>query len=226
MSRGRPLLETVHGLLERTYRMECGLRELAPFVIGDRGYREIYGGRELHQSVGSEQGTGPRTLLREIGGTVLARVYFPDAMIRRLEAHPPQRGLTESNVDAFAAFVEEIDHLLVVAERARLERTVSLFELELHANVSKYLVLARFLARHARPLGALERLWLRQRLFGGHAYGDSDPVARPRYREAARCAVRFLERIHEVASVERLPLLRRFHDETARGKLRLIERPS
>ena len=36
------LLETVRGLLERTYRIRTGLANLGSFVIGDLGYRELY----------------------------------------------------------------------------------------------------------------------------------------------------------------------------------------
>ena len=37
------LLESVKALLERTYRMRSGVRDLGPFVIGDLGYRVLYG---------------------------------------------------------------------------------------------------------------------------------------------------------------------------------------
>ena len=37
------LLEAVRGLLERTYRIRTCLPDLGSFVIGDLGYRELYG---------------------------------------------------------------------------------------------------------------------------------------------------------------------------------------
>ena len=41
------LLEMVHGLLERTYRMETGVRDVARYAIGDHTYRSLYGSARL-----------------------------------------------------------------------------------------------------------------------------------------------------------------------------------
>ena len=77
------LLELVQGLLERTYRIDSGLAELAPFVIGDAGYRLLYATRPESRSVDERSG-GARTLVRETAETVHARIYFPDSLIQRL----------------------------------------------------------------------------------------------------------------------------------------------
>lgn len=225
MSVGRPaLLDVVHGLLERTYAMPRDLVEPARFVIGDAGYRRLYGDAAGATRVGSAGGDGARTLVRETTEGIRLAVYYPDAMIRTLEARPPQRGLDDDNVDAFAAFVEELDHLLCIAERWRERREVSLFELELHANVSKRLVLARFLAGSGRPLGERRRAWLRWHLFHKIRFADEDPSVRERYRDARRHAVRFLDGLPALTPAARIERLRRFHRAHAGGKLELIER--
>ena len=90
--------------------------------------------------------SGARTLVRETDEGLRASIYYPDRLIRVLEQHPPQHGLCDANVDAFATLVEELDHFLMIVARARSGRPLTLFELELHANVSKHLVLSRFLA--------------------------------------------------------------------------------
>jgi hypothetical protein len=218
------LLESIRGLLQRTYRIRSGLSDLAPFVIGDEGYSRLYveaGGRREVPTAGAR---GARTLVRETGEGVAACIYFPDGLIRGLETHPPQHGLDERNVDAFADFVEEIDHLLVIAERSRQGRPISLFELELHADVSKYLVLARFLAGRSGRLGPASRIWLRRRLFEADRGLDEDPASRDRYRDAARWAVGFLRNTDSLAPVSRIAALRRFHAADATGKLELIAR--
>ncbi len=163
-------------------------------------------------------------LVRETAEGLRACIYYPDALIERLERYPPQHGLHERNVDAFAALVEELDHLLLLAERTRHMREVSLFELELHANVSKHLVLSRFLAGQRRRLGQDRRAWLRHHLFAKAEYCDTDPRVRERYRRARRDAVKFLDGLQGRRPAQRLELLRRFHHEGASGKLRLIER--
>jgi hypothetical protein len=225
LSRLRPisLLETVGGLLERTYRLRSGLDELGRFVIGDAGYRALYGA-DAGAGVAGSAARGARTLVRETAEAVRVCVYFPDALIRALEAHPPQRGLGEENLDAFSTFVEEIDHLLVIAESARLFKPVSLFELELHANVSKHLVLARYLAGRTGGLAPDERIWLHRRLFDGPPFDHGDPDVDRRYRDAVRWAVRLIERLRRLEAAVGIEILRRFHAAGAAGKLELIER--
>jgi hypothetical protein len=218
------LLDTVRGLLERTYGVEAPLGDLAPFVIGDEGYRRLYGGRACSTSVGSGD-TLARTLVRETEDGLRACIYYPDRMIARLEAHPPWRGVGEENVEAFAVLVEELDHLLCIATRAAAGRTCSLFELELHANVSKELVLSRFLAagRARRRPSVAERVWLRWHLFHKGTWSDPEAGVRERYHEAARWALRFLDGLERLPRREaRLASLRRFHGATAGEKLELI----
>lgn len=222
MSAGGSLLETVQALLERTYRMRTDLADIGRFVIGDAGFRRLYGGEVLVTSLGAGAALGAKTLVRETEREVRACIYYPDALILRLEEHPPQRGLHDGNVDEFATLVEELDHLLVVAERAQDEMPVSLFELELHANVSKHLVLARFLAGRGRPLDERSRAWLRYHLFHKASADDADPDVRDRYRDAQRWALRMVEAASRLRPARRVEALRRFHGATASGKIRLI----
>lgn len=218
------LLESVRSLLERTYRIESGLAEIGPFVIGDLGYRRLYASRQIQHTADSAGPSRATTLVRQTAEGVLACIYFPDELIRSLESYPPQDGVSDANVEEFAAFVEEIDHLLLVAERARLERSVTLFEMELHANVSKYLVLSRFLAGRTAQLVPAARLWLRRRLFQAGTFCDEDAAVVERYRDAAHWAVRLLDGLSELEPAPRIEALRRFHAAAAPEKLELIRR--
>jgi hypothetical protein len=226
MTRALPLLEQVRRLLERTYAMEPAIADLSPFVIGDQGLTALYGAedRAIDTVESGLSAIGPRTLVRESRGEVRVSVYYPDAMIERLEAHPPQDGLDDANVDDFAALVEELDHLLLLGERVRRGREISLFELELHANVSKHLVLARFLAGRWGKLSGHRRTWLRHQLFEKHRFSDPRPAVRRRYEQAGRWAVRFLDRLTGTEMSRRLALLREFHWASSAAKLALVER--
>jgi hypothetical protein len=201
--------------------LEAPLLPIGNYVIGDRGLRALYpnGEREAR----SEAGAGARLLVRETGAGVRACIYYPDAMIRRLEEKPPQRGLDEDNVDAFAILVEELDHLLVAAERAHAGRSVSLLELEVQANVSKDLVLSRFMARRENRLDPDRRSWLRHHLFYARAYCDDDPTIRERYDEASRMALRFLQSLERLPRTGRVQSLRRFHRASLAGKIEICE---
>lgn len=224
------LLHSLQALLERTYRMNTGITDVGPFVIGDEGFRALYGGDREDASVhragaAGSTGAGARVLVREADGSVAARIYYPDALIRSLEERPPVRGLTDDNIDAFATFVEELDHFLLLAERVRLGRPVTLLELEMHANVTKYLVCALFLAAghgsgKRAPLGDEDRVWLRWHLFEKITFAEPDPQVQARYRAAARFAHRFLADLDAVSSpAARLERLRLFHDATHQEKL-------
>jgi hypothetical protein len=161
MARAVSLLERLQGIIERTYRMSTGIEEIGRFVLGDDGYRRVYGSVDPVQKVlaAGWAEPGPRLLLRHEGEGFRAAIYYPDRLVGRLETRPPTSGLDEENIDDFAAFVEELDHLLCVAARLRERRPFTLLELELHANVTKYFVAALFLgaARRARSSGATSR---------------------------------------------------------------------
>ncbi len=222
------LIEVVQRLLERTYGLEADRVEVGAFLIGDDGLRRLYGdGREVRQvpaaAIRSPGGQGSRVLVRETDRGLRACIYFPDRMIERLERHPPQRGLGERNVDPFATLVEELDHLLCLADRAAREVPVSMLELELQANISKYLVLARFLAGRRGSLSPRRRTWLRYHLFEKVRFVEPDPAVRQRYRDARRFAVRFLDGASRLGPRRLLEQLRRFHQEPIDGKLQRIK---
>ena len=219
-----PLLAVVQGLLERTYGIPGGLIDAGRFVVCDHGYRRFYGGAPTPTAVGAADGQGARTLVREASDGLRAAIYYPDALIRRLEQYPPQHGLCEQNVDAFATLVEEVDHLLLLAERYRNDRPVTQFEMELQANISKHLVLIRYLAGNARLLDEPSRLWLAHHLFEKVRYADEDPAVRARYRDAAGWAVRFLKVLRPMPAGARTESLRAFHAADSAGKVELTHR--
>ena len=102
------LLESIQRLLERTYRMQSGIDDPGRFVIGDRGYAALYADRETTEAVeptASPDGSGARMLVRDAPDCLRACIYYPDGLIEHLERFPPQRGVGEENVDAFAALV-------------------------------------------------------------------------------------------------------------------------
>jgi hypothetical protein len=168
VSRGGSLLEVLARLIERTYDFRAGLGDLGRFVVGDEGYRRLAAGRIVLRKSGGSGPEGAAVLIRREGDRWAAAIYYPDELVARLERYDPRRGLRESNVDAFAVFVEELDHLLTLADRARPGKPpLTLLELEWHAEVTKYLACAHFLAHTVgrATLGPSERQWLRYRLF-------------------------------------------------------------
>jgi hypothetical protein len=209
------LLDRVSGLIERTYQLGAGLEDPARFVIGDRGVACLYG-------IPPER-RRPMLLVRHHGDAHHVRVYYPDRLIDNLERHDPSHGLSEHNLRDFVAFVEEIDHLLVLVACIRRGRRVPAVELELHANVTKFLVASLFLARTVgtERLTGEQRALLRWELLERGDYGSEDEDLRERYRDARRHAIRFLSRLEGTRAVERPSLLREFSRSPLEGKLAL-----
>jgi len=202
--------------------MDTHVHELGRFIVGDDGYGALYSAAAPARRLGAASGCGARTMVRETAEGVRACIYYPDVLVRRLEEQPPQRSLSDHNIDAFSTLIEELDHLLLIAERTRLDRELSLFELELHANVSKELVVSRFAAGRKARLDDARRAWIRHHLFGKITFVDDDPAVRQRYRDATRWALRFLDGLRSLGFASRLRLLRHFHHATHVGKLRMI----
>ncbi len=203
------LLTRLQRLIERSYDWNTGIEDLGPYLVGDEGYQRFYGGREIAEEL-PEGSQGARTLVSWRESHVRIGLYYPDALVLHLERRNPLHGVDDENVGPFAVLVEELDHLLMIAWCARHRRAVGLLELEFHANVTKYLVLAHFLARLSRSvrLAPSQRNWILHHLFHGAGDGMPAPFCH-RYRVAARLAVRLLSHLDSLPGKERVRALRR-----------------
>jgi hypothetical protein len=221
-ARDTSLLADVQGLIERTYGLDCGLRSPARFLIGDAGLRAVYARRPVRDREVAGA-VNPMLLVRSADGVHHVRLYFPDRLISNLECNDPRRGLTDANLRDFGAFVEEVDHLLLVHARAEEGRDVPAVELELHANVTKMLVLSLFLARTLRVprLDADHRAALQHELLERGDYEPEAAALRQRYRDARHHAVRFLRLLGGSPRSRRPELLRRFSRVPLSEKLTL-----
>jgi len=216
-----PLIDQLARLIESTYDIDSGTVPLGRFVVGDLGHARLTAGRRVRQAIGHD-GRGAAVLLRplEDGERWAAAVYLPDALVLHLERHDPRRTLSDANADAFAALVEEVDHLVTIAERSGSGAATTLLELEWHAAVTKYLVLAHFAGRlSGRPLDAAARAFVEGHVFHRAEFNDPDPAIRARYREAHRLGYRFVRDLARRPAEERVARLRRFHRASAREKL-------
>ncbi|HEV8200748.1 MAG TPA: hypothetical protein VGS03_12065 [Candidatus Polarisedimenticolia bacterium] len=206
-ARQLPLVPALQSIIERTYGLEPLVGDVAPYLIGDAGLRAM--ARAGAETAG-EPGR-PRLLLRPEGEGMRAVIYYPDALVTHLERHDPRRGLDDRNIDAFAMLVEELDHLLTVASRLASGRPLRLLELEMHALVTKYLVVLHLLGRLTgrRRISEFHRAWTRHHLF--EKYADGGDAESVRYLEAARLASRYVRWLDRLTAVARHAELRRFH---------------
>ena len=91
-------------------------------------------------------GGGSRTLVAQEGDEVSVGVVLDEAIGAHLEKSDPRERLDSSNLGAFSTLTEEVSHFLYLLFRARSERQVTQLELELQAEVDKYLTALFFLS--------------------------------------------------------------------------------
>ncbi len=221
------LLEGLQGVIERTYDLDTGVGEIGRYVIGDAGFRLLYERPSRQGAVAEKVGSasaGARTMVRHEGGLLAVSLYLPDRLVECLEENDPRQGLDEGNVDAFAVLVEELDHFLVIAERYRTGGAVTLLDLELHANVTKYLVLKMFVGRMRRTsrLSPADAAWIFFHLFDKAEFAEPDPEILARYQDAARLARKYVEWFDTLPVARRPRELRRFHRLSPRSKIAQI----
>jgi hypothetical protein len=213
----RPLVEVLKSIIERTYDIPPLIDDLAPFIVGDQGFRLLYAESGLER-----KGSGACILVRDETAPLRAAFYCPDSLVRHLETFNPLNGLGDVNIEAFVVLVEEIDHLLTLASRASESRPVTLFELEHHANVTKYLMVLHFLGKQTgrRRVAEPLRRWARHHLF--ERYSGKPGVEEARYREAARLACQYLRVLEGLDPVEKRAEIRIFHRRTVAEIQRLV----
>lgn len=122
-----------------------------------------------------------RVLVLEEGNAIEVRVEIPAAALG-----------PEPSLDLACQVVEGISHFVLIAERARCELPTTQLELELQAEVDKFLLLGVL----PEPLPSLERARLRLRLFEITRFVDEPgTLLGDRYRLASRTADRYLRRL-------------------------------
>jgi hypothetical protein len=163
--RARSLLARLQLGLEALYRVETRLA-IDAFVI-DQGARD---------DLGPPRAPREQLLLREADGELAMALFVDAAALANLERHDPAARLDERNFSDFCLAVEGVSHFVYVALAAAGQRPVSQLELELQAEVDKF-VCCVLVSRDAENL--------RLRLFGDVTYADDlDAAERERYRTA------------------------------------------
>lgn len=204
------LLVAVQRRLEGLYALEAGA-PVTDFLMPESDSRGF-------------PGAGSRTLLSQRGEEVALAVVLEDSVSEEL-ARDPRIRLDDGNLPALCVLTEEVSHFLYLLFCARSGRTVTELELELQAEVDKYLTAACLLSLQNE--GAVSRQ-LRALLFRRYRLrGDVSPERAERYHTASRLADRYcgwLERrwLQPSRLAELRREARRFYRLGQRGKLERI----
>jgi hypothetical protein len=141
------------------------------------------------QAAAAYPGGGSRTLIAQDGGGVSLGVVIAAGIGARLDEQDPRQRLDRRNLDPFCNAAEEVSHFVYLLFCARTERTVTELELELQAEVDKYLCAAFLLSLQNE--GAVSSR-LRELLFRRYRLADEVTGERAeRYHAASRLAYRY-----------------------------------
>ncbi len=218
-----PLIKELQRKIEKTYALDTGITNIEQYIIGDKGYKEFYAKEEISTVVKSY--SGAKVLIRDTEDALKVSIYYPDELIRKLESNDPRLGLHDDNIDLCASFVEELDHFLFIAQNYKQNRPFSLLELELQANVTKYLVLKYFIALQNRSikLSKFDKEYIRYHLFYKRKYDIEDTAERKRYEDAGKFGMMYIKHIDLLPQEDRLRDLRQFSRMTCPSKIRHIQ---
>lgn len=134
-------------------------------------------------------GDGSRTLVSECADGISVGVVLDGVVCAELATRDPRTHLDGDNMGSFCVLTEEVSHFLLLLFRARWERPVSQLELELQAEVDKYLTATFFLSLQNE--GAVSTR-LRSLLFRRYRLADDlSPERAERYRAASGLAERY-----------------------------------
>jgi hypothetical protein len=196
--------------LEALYRVQTDL-QVDAFIIDD----------EQRRSAGVARAPREQLLVREEDGELGMGLFIDRAALANLERNDPGRRLDEANFADFCLALEGVSHFVYVALCAAGHRRVSALELELQAEVDKFVCCV--LLQGPSPE-------LRGRLFRDVRFADDlDAEERDRYRTANAEAERYaagLERrfVHQDRVNDMLAELRLFYRLGLDDKRGLIAR--
>jgi hypothetical protein len=205
------------------------------FLVTDRG--ELPLAARSNQT--DEQLIVAQPTTNEGDAEVGVSLYLDPALLARLQRADPMSSLHDGNVADYWTALEGVSHFLYLAWNAGHDKPVSLLELEMQAEVDKYVASYWLLRRQYPerfPAELLRVLFERTRVDPSLAQGREDL-----YRQASRYAERFCRKLeqslrgtrsaglpsagpHSATDREVLAELRRFYRLTNARKVAHIEK--
>lgn len=179
------------------------------------------------QGEGAARESPERLLVAADENGVGLSLYIEARVLEHLAQDDPLEHLHDENLADFLTALEGVSHFVYLIWNAAHGRAVSLLELELQAEIDKFVVAALLIAR--QHCGRTPRALARRLFDQAHFDAALAPEERTRYARAnhyARRYCRHLERRYVAEFVGRAMVadLRRFYRYTQGQKLRHIER--
>jgi hypothetical protein len=181
--------------VQRALEKQNGLSEQPPLVSF------LMSSHERSNMPGANHAISEQVFVTE-GEEPRLGVFIAEDLLERLPRASKALSLRDlPALDDYCVVAEGVSHFLCLAHRSDKERAVSLFELELQAEVDKFVHLNEKLALEP---GSTEQSILVETLFERYALRDNlstDEITR--YREATRHAAKFCHRLSRKAEKKR-----------------------
>jgi hypothetical protein len=206
--------------------MQACLAELYGLDLNYRVDDFLITDRQLAGSLGaSADDIDEELLILEDDDSAAVSLYLERELVDRLERDNPLTSLNDRNLADFLIALEGVSHFTYFVYKASLDRSVTLLELELQAEVDKFIAAATLLHTQGErvPAGLHHWLFTLPRLRDG-----LDAVAAERYEHANHYAARYCNQLwpqirsHCVSEDVRNEL-RRFYRLPRELKIRHIE---
>ncbi|MEC9407845.1 MAG: hypothetical protein VX549_11280 [Pseudomonadota bacterium] len=183
------------------------------FLMTDRGQASRY--------VSLAEGLQEALLIQQRGEDLDLSLYLDPQLLDELMSGRLHAG----NLDAWLQALEGVSHFELVVQRAQSGHPVSELELELQAEIDKFVWLERQLHRQGRP--APRKLLLRWLFEQPRLRENLDAQQRWRYRTATQLARAYCEGLDGGAALRGgLNRLRRFYRLSGARKLRAAAAPA
>ena len=175
------ILPLLQRSIERLHAVESGL-DVRAYVVSEEVRRALPGARE---------DVPEQLFVRADAEGVELALYIDPVVVGRLEQDCPHRRLHAGNFESYCIALEGVSHFVFLAWRARLGRPVTPLELEIQAEVDKFVSAWLLLAEQGHTLVASASLLGRQ-LFESYELREQlQPDEVSRYRVATQVARRY-----------------------------------
>jgi hypothetical protein len=176
------LLRELQCLLGAVYGIDIG-PDVRDYLVTDAATLRLWEDAETARD--AEE----KLLIEQGEGEIAMALYLDGAVLARLEADDPRRQLCGRNLTDFCLALEGVSHFNYVAWNAAIDKPVTLLELEMQAEIDKY-VTARILLGHQEGSDIAGRLF--ERLFDSPVFDDTLHAEElRRYQDASHLAGRY-----------------------------------
>jgi len=176
------MLSKLQRQLSETYRTDPG-HDVRDFLITDECLARALCNNSMLANAGET------LLISECDEGMLLSLYIDSEILKRLESANPLDELRPEILDDFCKVIEGVSHFNYMVWKAARDRTVSLLELELQAEIDKF-VSAMQLAREQGDSNMVNGLF--RRIFDHVRFRhDLDDEQTERYKTANDYAARF-----------------------------------